>query len=144
MKKIVCSKCGLKRGRRQCIKYNKKYICGDCCSSIQLSSGCPVDCIHNGKLKINDLNHKVEEFIEMGILMRNSNPNEAVRLFDKALKLDENNSRGLVEKSRALRSLVMEDDALECLKKAYTMSEDPDICMEMALIYRRKNRFNVL
>jgi len=70
MRKITCEICGEKRGRRQCLKLNNKNICGECCSSMQLTSSCPLNCVHLGKLSPRDFNNKVRAMIENAIKLR--------------------------------------------------------------------------
>lgn len=76
MKKTVCSKCGIKRGRRQCASKGGKYICGDCCSSAQLNSGCPRECVNYGKISDKVLWNRINE------LAKNKNPEAIVALME--------------------------------------------------------------
>lgn len=142
MKKIICYKCNAKRGRRQCIRYNNRYICGDCCSSMQLNADCPKDCIHLGKIMPRDLNKKTSELINTGIQIRDRKPEEAIKLFDRALKLDKNIYQCLIEKSAAHEKLGQYDDAVDCLKQASALKEDSSIYRTMIGIYRKTGKIN--
>ncbi len=76
MKKIICIRCGIKRGRRQCEKEGGKYICGDCCTDEQLKADCSKNCIHYGKINEKGLSAYINALSE------SENPDGVVKLFD--------------------------------------------------------------
>jgi Tfp pilus assembly protein PilF len=140
MKKVICEKCGIRRGRRQCLKYNE-FICGDCCSTTQLNHTCPKNCIHLGKLNGKDLNDKIQALLEMGLGLREKKPEEAIKLFDRALQLDANNYRTFIEKSSAYEIMGKFDKSIECIEKAYNISRDGSLCINLADLYRKAGEY---
>lgn len=141
MKKVICKKCGLRRGRRQCIRYNNRFICGDCCNNKQLSEDCPDTCIHLGKLSKRDIDNKIKSLIESGISMRYKYPKESIKLFDKALGLDNSNVECLVEKSIIYESLGQGENAISCLKNAHELNNDENLIYKMAVIYTNDKKY---
>jgi lipopolysaccharide biosynthesis regulator YciM len=143
MAKIDCFKCGIKRGRRECPKYNNRYICGDCCSSIQLYDDCPKDCIHIGKLSKKDIRNRTQNLIDMGIKLREENPDESIELFNDTLKIDKNNTRALIEKGITYGSLNDFEKEIFYIKEAIkTDTEDnEDTLYRLADAYRRAGKY---
>ncbi|KPU44179.1 lipopolysaccharide regulatory protein [Oxobacter pfennigii] len=142
MKKNICISCQNKRGRRQCVKYRNNFICGDCCSSMQLNSSCPESCIHYGKLNSRDVKNKITDLLSIAEDIKNKNANEALKIMDKALKFDENNVDCYLEKGILLESQGKYEEAIKCLKRAgeITQSRD-DIIYEIVRIYKKANKF---
>ena len=140
MKKIICEKCNLRRGRRECPKYNK-HICGDCCSSVQVNSDCPQNCIHLGKLSNKDFGIRVGTLAQNGIRLRHKSPTESIMQFDKALELDKNNYKIIIEKSITYDSIGEFVKSIECLKQAYLINADYNIQYKIAIAYRKINKF---
>lgn len=108
---------------------------------MQVDSKCPKECIHLGKLNSRDLNNRIKELLNDSIHIQSSNPNESIKLYDMVLKLDENNIQGLIGKSNVYGSMGLNDQAMEYLKKAYDLSNDPGICINIATYYRKENKF---
>lgn len=140
MKKEMCIKCGQKRGRRYCLKFGG-FICGDCCSTTQLNYTCPKSCSGFGKINIKDYNDKINALLEIGTGKKDSNPNEAIKIFDRVLALDGSNYRGYVEKGAAYEKLGQFDKSIECLEKAYSMNEEINIYLDMVSDHMKAGRY---
>lgn len=105
------------------------------------SGSCPEYCVHYGKVNTRDLSDKVSRLIDAGIDIMEEKPDDSIKLFDKALKLDKDNHQCLIQKGIAYDYMGQYEEALECLNKAASAGKDGAVYMEMAHIYRKTNRF---
>ncbi|MDI6619275.1 MAG: CDC27 family protein [Clostridiales bacterium] len=141
VKKILCERCGQRRGRRQCPKYDYINICGECCSKIQLDSDCPDECINKGKVSARELHDKINSLMDAGITYEDKNPKEAIRLFNKVLGLDKNFLESYLEMSSAYDSLGMYDNSVRCLEKAYKLNKDGNLLYMIAEQYIKSGEY---
>lgn len=140
MKKVMCIKCGQKRGRRKCIKFGG-LICGDCCSTTQLNYTCPENCESFGKLNSRDYNDKINALLEIGTGMKESNPDEAIRIFDRVLKLDGDNCQGYVEKGDAYENLGQFEESARCFERAYSINGDSNVYLNMVSVSMKAGQY---
>ena len=140
MKKVMCIKCGQKRGRRECIKFGG-FICGDCCSTTQLNYTCPKSCSSFGKLNSKDYSDKINALLEIGTGMKESNPHEAIKIFDRVIKLDEDNCQGYIEKGTAYENLGQFDESAQCFEKAYSINGSGNTYLDIVSANMKAGRY---